>query len=131
MAWMQWYNSLDKPSWTPPPGTIALIWSILYPFIIITFGFVFIRYFQGRVSGRIAFPFAVNLLANLLFMPIFSGLRNVSLACLDILLVWSTLLWCMVAVFPVYRWVAALQVPYFIWVSIATLIQVLITFWNA
>ena len=33
MTWMQWYNSLWKPSWTPTPPTLALIWQILYPII--------------------------------------------------------------------------------------------------
>ena len=28
---MEWYNSLAKPSWTPGPSTINLIWMILYP----------------------------------------------------------------------------------------------------
>ncbi len=35
MTWMEWYNSLWKPSWTPAPATIGLIWQILYPIIIL------------------------------------------------------------------------------------------------
>ena len=31
MTWMEWYDSLWKPSWTPAPFTIGLIWQILYP----------------------------------------------------------------------------------------------------
>lgn len=42
MTWIDWYNSLWKPSWTPAPATIGLIWQILYPIIILTFGFVFL-----------------------------------------------------------------------------------------
>jgi len=30
MTWMEWYNSLEKPSWTPAPCTIGLIRQILY-----------------------------------------------------------------------------------------------------
>lgn len=33
MSWMEWYDSLAKPSWTPAPSTISLIWAILYPII--------------------------------------------------------------------------------------------------
>jgi tryptophan-rich sensory protein len=36
----------------------------------------------------------------------------------------------MLAVWPHYRWVAAAQVPYFIWVSIATVLQLSITWMN-
>lgn len=105
MTWLDWYNSLAKPMWTPAPSTISLIWMILYPVILISFGFVFVQAFWGKVPWRIAMPFAVNLVANLLFMPIFSGLRNVPLAAVDIVIVWTTILCCMIVVWPVYRWV--------------------------
>jgi benzodiazapine receptor len=130
MPWMEWYNSLAKPSWTPAPATISLIWMILYPIILVSFGFVFVQAFRGKIGWKVAVPFAVNLVANLLFMPIFAGLRSVPLAAADILIVWATILWCMLAVWPVYKWVAAVQVPYFVWVSIATVLQVSITAMN-
>ena len=41
MPWIEWYNALAKPSWTPAPATIGLIWQILYPIILVSFGFVF------------------------------------------------------------------------------------------
>jgi tryptophan-rich sensory protein len=130
MTWMEWYDSLAKPSWTPAPSTISLVWTTLYPIILVGFGFVFVRAFRRRVPGRVALPFAVNLVANLLFMPIFAGLRNVPLAAADILIVWATLVWCVAAVWPHARWVAVAQVPYFVWVSIATVLQLSITVMN-
>lgn len=51
--------------------------------IVASFGFVFVQAFRGKVPWIVAMPFAANLLANLLFMPIFSGLRNVPLAALS------------------------------------------------
>jgi len=39
VPWIEWYQSLAKPSWTPAPRTIGLIWQVLYPVIIATFGF--------------------------------------------------------------------------------------------
>jgi translocator protein len=130
MTWMEWYNSLAKPSWTPSPSTISLIWTILYPIILVSFGFVFVQAFRGKVGWKVALPFAINLVANLLFMPIFSGLRNVPLAAADIVIVWATIICCVFAVWPVYKWVAVAQVPYFVWVSTATVIQVSITAMN-
>jgi benzodiazapine receptor len=130
MTWIDWYNSLVKPSWTPAPATISLIWMILDPIILISFGFVFVQAFPSRIPRKVAVPFAVNLVANLLFMPIFAGLRNVPLAAADIVIVWATIIWCVIAVWPFYKWVAAAQVPYFVWVSIATVLQISITAMN-
>ena len=31
MDWITWYNGLVKPTWTPSPSTIGLIWQIIYP----------------------------------------------------------------------------------------------------
>jgi len=130
MNWLDWYNSLAKPDWTPAPSTISLIWAILYPVIVVSFGFVFVKALQSKVPRRVAVPFAVNLVANLLFMPIFSGLRSVPFAAVDIVIVWATIIWCVVAVWPHYRWVAVAQVPYFVWVSTASIIQLSITAMN-
>jgi benzodiazapine receptor len=130
MTWMEWYNNLAKPSWTPAPSTISLIWMILYPMIVASVGFMFLQAFRGKVTWKVALPFALNLIANFLFMPMFSGLRSVPLAAVDILIVWTTILWCVTVVWPVYKWVAVAQVPYFVWVSIASVLQLSITVTN-
>jgi len=130
MDWMTWYNSLDKPSWTPEPATIGLIWQIIYPIIIITFGLVFVQAIRGKIGWLVALPFAINLVANLIFTPIQFGLLNLPLATVDILIVWGTILWLAVAIWPHYRWVAVAQVPYFVWVSLATTLQISITWMN-
>jgi benzodiazapine receptor len=49
MDWTTWYNALDKPSWTPAPATIGLIWQIIYSIIVITFGFAFVQAFRRKV----------------------------------------------------------------------------------
>jgi tryptophan-rich sensory protein len=130
MTWMEWYNGLAKPEWTPSPSTIKTVWAVLYPVIAVSFGFVFVQALRGRIAARVALPFAVNLAANLLFMPIFSGLRNVPLAAADIVVVWLTILWCVAAAWPVARWVAVAQGPYLAWVSLATVVQLSITAMN-
>jgi translocator protein len=130
MNWLDWYNSLAKPSWTPAPESIGLIWQILYPIIIVSFGFVFVQAFRGKVTWMVALPFAINLVANLIFTPIQFGLRNLPLASVDILIVWGTIIWMSIGIWRHYRWVAVAQVPYFIWVSLATVLQLSITALN-
>jgi benzodiazapine receptor len=130
MPWLEWYNSLAKPSWTPAPATIGLIWQILYPIIVVSFGFVFVQAIRKKVPWLVALPFAINLVANLIFTPIQFGMRNLPLASVDILIVWLTIIWMMVVVWRHYRWVAIAQGPYFVWVSLATVLQLSITAMN-
>lgn len=130
MDWTVWYDSLAKPSWTPAPATIGTIWTILYPIIAISFGFVFVQAARGRLPWIVALPFGINLIANLLFTPIQFGLRSLPLASLDILIVWGSILWMMGAIWARARWVALAQIPYLVWVSIATVLQLSITAMN-
>lgn len=130
MDWMTWYNDLAKPSWTPAPSTIGLIWMILYPIILVTFGFVFVQTFRGKIRWKVALPFAINLAANVIFTPIQFGMRNLPLAALDILIVWGTIIWMSEAIWKHYRWVTLAQIPYFVWVSLATVLQLSITWMN-
>ena len=130
MPWAEWYNSLAKPLWTPAPATIGLIWQILYPIILVSFGFVFVQAIRNRVPWILALPFAINLVANMIFTPIQFGMRNLPLAAVDILIVWASIIWMVVAVWRHYRWVAWAQGPYFVWVSLATMLQLSITAMN-
>jgi tryptophan-rich sensory protein len=130
MSWKEWYDSLVKPLWTPEPSTIGFVWQCLYPIILITFGFVFVQALRKKVPWIAALPFGINFVANLIFTPIQFGLRNLPLAAIDIVIVWATIIWMVVAVWKHYKWVAVAQVPYFVWVSIASVLQLSITFWN-
>ena len=94
------------------------------------FGFVFVQVFRGKLRRLVGVPFAINLGANLIFTPIEFGLRNLPLASVDILIVWTTIIWSAVAIWPYYRWVAVAQVLYFVWVSLATVLQLSITAMN-
>ena len=130
MDWAEWYQHLTKPSWTPSPATIGLIWRVLYPIIAVTFGFIFWRAFRRRLPWPVTVPFAVNLAANFAFTPLLFGLRSLPLASVDILIVWATIPWAARAVWTHHRWVAVAQVPYFLWVSVATVLQLSITWMN-
>ncbi len=113
-------GSIGTTRWSNQAGHLnpqpsGMIWQILYPVILVTFGFVFVQAFRGKVGWHVTLPFAVNLLANLVFTPIQFGLRNMPLAAVDILIVWASIIWCMVAIWQSYKWVAVAQVPYFVW----------------
>ncbi|MCC6676296.1 MAG: tryptophan-rich sensory protein [Phycisphaerales bacterium] len=94
------------------------------------FAFCFVQAFRGKLHWITVPPFAINLVANLIFTPIQFGLRNLPLASLDILIVWGSMIWLAIAIWPRRRWVAFAQVPYFVWVSIATALQLSISAMN-
>ena len=125
-----WYAQLKKPSWAPPAWLFGPVWSLLYIIIFISFGFTFYHSFTGILPLTMALPFALNLIFNFLFTPIQFGMKNNCLAAVDILLVFATLIWALISIFSYYPWVAFINIPYLLWVSFATVLQLNITILN-
>lgn len=125
-----WYKSLVKPSWAPPAYLFGPVWTFLYILITVSFGTVFYKAFTKQIPLIIALPFALNLIFNLIFSPIQFGLKNNWLAAVDVLLVLGTLIWAMIAIWPVAKWIVFMQIPYLLWVSFATVLQLTVTYLN-
>ena len=125
-----WYSTLIKPSWAPPSWLFGPVWTVLYAIIAVTFGTVFYKAFTGKLPWIVALPFALNLIFNFAFTPLQFGLKNNLLAAIDIALVLGTLIWAFTAIWPHLRWVAYTNIPYLIWVSFATVLQLTITYLN-
>jgi benzodiazapine receptor len=128
-----WYSQLIRPSWAPPSWLFGPVWSVLYAIIAISFGTIFYKAFTREISWKIALPFVLNLLFNLIFTPIQFGLKNNLLASIDILLFVGTLVWALVAVWnaaPQLRWVVYANIPYLLWGTYATCLQLTITYLN-
>ena len=125
-----WYSQLIKPSWAPPSWLFGPVWTILYTIILITFSTVFYRIYLGKIPAIVALPFILNIIFNLAFTPLQFTLRNNLFAAIDIVLVLITLIWAIFAIYPHLRLIAYAQIPYLIWVSFATFLQLTITYLN-
>lgn len=125
-----WYQELVKPSFAPPAEVFGPVWTFLYLLIIGSLVWTVILYWRGEIRFKILLPFILNLIFNLAFSPIQFGLQNNMLAGIDILLVLGTLIWFLVVIWPYKKMIAYLQLPYLLWVSFATILQLSITYLN-
>ncbi len=128
-----WYQTLVKPSFAPPSWIFGPVWTVLYAIIAVSFGTVFYKAFTGKLSWMVALPFALNLVFNFSFTYFQFGLKNNLLASIDILLVVATLIWALVAIWhasPELRWVVYANIPYLLWGTFATVLQLTITYLN-
>jgi len=107
------------------------VWTFLYVIIFFSFGGVFLMLWKGHIAFIVALPFILNLIFNFSFIPLQFWLRNNVLAAIDILLVFATILWAMIVIFPLSQWIAYFQIPYVLWVSFATILQLTITYLNS
>ena len=125
-----WYSQLIKQDWAPPSWVFGPAWTFLYILIAISFGRVFMLLWQRKIAFMVALPFILNLIFNFSFTPLQFGLQNNLLAGIDILLVLGTLIWAIFAIYPHARLIAYMQIPYLLWVSFATVLQITITYLN-
>ena len=125
-----WYQQLIKPSWAPPSWLFGPVWTILYAIIAFTYGTVFYKVATKQLPAIVALPFIFNLIFNFAFTPLQFGLKNNLLAAVDILLVLITLIWAMAVIYQHTRWVTYVQIPYLLWVTLATVLQLTVTYLN-
>lgn len=125
-----WYAQLAKPFFAPPAYVFGPVWTVLYIIIAVSYGFVLLQCLKGRLPFRVLLPFILNLVFNIAYTPIQFGLKNNLLASVDIVLVLATLVWAMAAIWQRARWVALANIPYLLWVTFATVLQLSITWLN-
>jgi translocator protein len=126
----QWYSQLIKPSFAPPADVFGVVWGVLYPVIIISFGYVFYLYLKKKIKFAVLLPFILNIIFNLIFSPIQFILRSNVLAAVDITLVVITLLWAIMSIYRHSKLTAIFQIPYLLWGLFATILQYSITYLN-
>ncbi|OHA17499.1 MAG: TspO protein [Candidatus Taylorbacteria bacterium RIFCSPLOWO2_02_FULL_43_11] len=124
------YSEYIKPFWAPPSWLFGSVWTILYAIIAVSFGVVIYKVAKKQIPRMVALPFILNLIFNFAFTPIQFGLKNNLLASLDVVLVFVTLIWALIVIWPRMRWVVFANIPYVLWVMFATVLQITITYLN-
>lgn len=124
------YETWVQPSFAPPSWIFGPVWSVLYFIIAVSYGWVLYKVFQGAFPKIVALPLVINLIANVSFTPVQFGLQNLPLASVIILVVLGTIVWSMWIMWPYEKMFVYAQVPYLMWVSFATILQLSITYLN-
>ena len=118
-----WYQTLEKPFFTPPSWIFAPVWSFLYILMGIALGRVIFFINQNKLDRISLYYFGGQLLLNGLWSFIFFGLRNPILGLLVIIfllfLIQQTIKW-----FRIIDVLSAqILYAYFIWVIFASLLN--------
>lgn len=130
MNTFQQYQNYKLPPLSPPGYLFGIVWPVLYTLIIISYGFIFYKAFKGEFSWKLTIPFAINIIANVIYTYLQFRLQNFTLAVIDILIILLTIILTMIFTWSKYRWVAYMQIPYLLWVSFATYLQIGVTLLN-
>jgi tryptophan-rich sensory protein len=121
-----YYEQLDRPSWSPPAWLFSPVWIALYAVMAIALWLV-ARQGLGRRDVRIAVGlFVIQLVLNAAWTPIFFAAERPALAALDIVALLTVLVSTTIAFWRIRPLAGALLVPYVAWVAFATALNIAI-----
>jgi tryptophan-rich sensory protein len=126
----KWYPTLLKPSFTPPGWVFGPVWVGLYFLMGVAAFLVWRRGLEIREVRKALFFFAVQLGLNLLWSVFFFGLKSPVAGLADIVLLSLAIIFTIRSFLPVSKPAALLLVPYFLWTSFATGLNLTIWYLN-
>lgn len=121
-----WYQSLEKPFFNPPPWLFGPVWTTLYVLI----GVAGARIWQRAPKSAAMQLWFAQMAFNLMWSPSFFGLQNPELALAVIVGMLVTIVAFMIKARPIDRISTLLFVPYLAWVTFAGILNLSIAWLN-
>ncbi len=124
-----WYRDLNKPWFNPPNWVFGPVWTLLYCVMGVA---AWLVWRKGNTQFLV-WPlglFFLQLVFNALWTPLFFGMHEPGFALLDIIALWLAIAAAMIAFYPVSRVAACLFIPYWLWVSFATVLNTAVWWLN-
>jgi tryptophan-rich sensory protein len=125
-----WYATLQKPSFNPPNWLFAPAWVTLYLLMGIA-AFLIWRRGLGQKGVKLALViFLVQLVLNALWSVVFFGLQSPLYGVVVIVALWVAILLTILSFFRQSTAAGALLLPYILWVSFASVLNIAILVLN-
>lgn len=125
----EWYSGLRKPGWTPPDRVFGPVWSVLYLTMAVAGWLIWRR--RTLAGANVALLlFVVQLGLNAIWTGLFFSLRRPGLAFGEITLLWLAIVATVMAFWRLNRAAALLMIPYWLWVSFASILNLVIWMMN-
>ena len=118
----QWYDNLKKSPLTPPSSVISTVWVILYVMILISF----VIYIKNKPTTLGILIFIISFLINLSWYSVFFNAQKIGFGLVIITLLLISIIatiWQVQMKSNISAW---LLVPYLLWVSFATYLNLYI-----
>ncbi len=126
-----WYATLNKPFFAPPNWLFGPAWTLLYFLMGVAIYLVWTKDVSKKSAKKQAInTFLIQLALNFIWSPVFFGLRSPELGLIIIIAMWIAILVTIKHFYKLSRTAAYLLIPYILWVSFATLLNLSIALLN-
>ena len=124
-----WYATLNKPFFSPPNWIFGPVWTALFTLMGIALYLVWQKKTKFKKAAALRI-FTIQLILNTLWSILFFGLQSPALAFIEILFLWAFIALSIKAFYKVSKAAGYLLVPYILWISFATLLNLAIVMLN-
>lgn len=114
-----WYESLNKPGWTPPNWVFPVVWPVLYLMMALAAWLIWKDFGFQEGSEELRW-FGIQLGLNAAWSWIFFGEHMIGTALGEILLLWIAVLFTMLLFWNKSKPAALLMLPYLLWIGYAS-----------
>lgn len=118
-----WYARLNKPSFSPPNWVFGPAWTILYALMGISAYLIWQQGIQKPAVRNAIFIFTLQLILNFFWSFFFFKLQSPLHALIEILLLWVLILATIISFYQINKTAGLILIPYLLWVSFATLLN--------
>jgi len=119
-----WYAALQKPAFTPPNWLFAPAWGTLYLLMGIA-AFLVWRVGLGNQPVKTAlYFFLIQLVFNTMWSAVFFGMQSPLYGVIVIIILWMAILLTIIKFARISAVAAWLLVPYILWVSFASALNI-------
>lgn len=123
-----WYDYLNKPFFNPPSWLFAPVWTVLY--VLMGYAAYLVSLSKSETKSYALKFYWLQLIANFFWSFIFFGMKNPMLAFLEIILLWILIYKTKAEFYKISKTAGKLLIPYLIWVSFASLLNLSIVLLN-
>ncbi len=125
-----WYSLIEKPFFNPPNWVFGPVWSVLYFMIAVSLFLFWKREVRGEHQREIFGLFIFQLILNALWSIVFFGFHSPEIAMVIIFVLVLNIGLLIKQLWRQYRASAYLLIPYLLWVSFATILNIAIVYLN-
>lgn len=118
-----WYSTLTKPFFSPPSWVFGPAWTILYIMMGISLFLIWTKQSDSDIKQKALYIFFAQLFLNAIWTPVFFGLHSPFLGLIIIVLLWATIIINVDIFYKTSKKAGLLLLPYFLWVSFATVLN--------
>jgi len=119
-----WYFALKHPPWKPPDAAFGVIWSTIFTLCAISAWLAWQAADTLALRRRVLYLFGVNAVLNVLWSALYFKLQRPDWALFEVVFLWLSILALVMGLWRLSRWASLLLVTYWIWVSIAAVLNV-------